>query len=136
MTEPLSVDALRLLMDERHARYEERAAWQEKLRLAELEQRDRALVLADVENKHRLEELNNLRREYTSDRGGFVTVPALDALKEQQEERHLLLVGAIAEVRSAVTSAQSARSGLSQGLGYVVGAISLVIALAVFFSNR
>jgi hypothetical protein len=123
-------------MDERHNRYEERAEWQEKLRLTEKEATDRALVLADVENKHRLDELNNLRREYTHDRGGFVTIAQLTTVVDTQNERYGLVLAALADLKAAIGSNVSSRAGLIQGLGYIFGVVGVLIAIASYLVNH
>lgn len=48
---------------------------------------DLALTVAKEENNRRLEELNSLRREYTQDRGGFITRREMQAWMDQIAER-------------------------------------------------
>jgi predicted RNase H-like nuclease (RuvC/YqgF family) len=95
---------------------------------------ERALVLRERELDRRLEELNNLRREYTSDRGKLVSVEKYEAevpaLQREQIEarsryvtvdRYTAEIEPLQDLRGKVVAIIAGSVALATVLGAVLG---------------
>ncbi len=131
-----NLTALRQVLDERDARYAQRAASQDKAVSSALETSEKAIIKAESATERRFEGVNEFRQtladqattlmpraEYT------VQHDALRALVAAIEKR-------VNDIQSNQMSLLARGGGIKETWGYVIAAIGLMIALLVGYLKR
>ncbi len=126
--------ALRQVLDERDARYAQRAASQDKAVSSALETSEKAIIKAESATERRFEGVNEFRQTLADQASTLMprseyTVQhrALESKVDTLEDRARLM-------QQEISTVQARGGGMKETWGYVIAVIGLIIAmLAVYF---
>ncbi len=117
---------LRVLMDERHERYQERADAQKENIAAALAAADRAVVKAELATEKRFEGVNEFRATLADQQRTLIPRAEVEVMVKAITEK-------INALTAQVSDLNAERRGIRGGWGYAVGVAGLVLTLFSLF---
>lgn len=117
---------LRVLMDERHARYQERADSQKENIAAALAAADRAVVKAELATEKRFEGVNEFRATLADQQRTLIPRTEVDVLMANVNDK-------VRKLETQMNAFTTERMGIKGGYGYAVGIVGFVLTLFSLF---
>jgi hypothetical protein len=103
-------------------------AAQEKMVSIALAAADRAVTKAEIAAEKRFDSVNEFRGQLRDQNATFLT-------RAEADQRFIALSDKVISLTARIDKAEGLGSGLSAGWGYLVGAIGMVIAVAMYFKS-
>ncbi len=129
-----NLDALRRVLDERDARYAQRAASQDKAVSSALETSEKAIIKAESATERRFEGVNEFRQTLADQASTLMPRAEYTVQHQALEEKVSANDKRINELQSTQISLLAKGGGAKEAWSYVIAIIGLIIGvLAVYF---